>query len=644
MLAFEARKENPVNTSMRPPSPAQQAVADFNSALLQRLLLAFPIACLCLNAIAWLIHGVDVPFWDDWRPLIQGEAGDLSLKVLFTPANDTLYPVGLLLDSLSQRYLLGNSIVYQFLSLVLVLGSLLWLQWKLLGLFIEDRLVRASVFTTTLFMLQPNSYWGLQNMAFHQALPLVGVLFILDVIYRQHWKPLLSPLLIAAAATLSGLTYISGAFAMLAGGIALLGAAFICKDTRRSTVVGGLTLAVAGLITSIPQGWVIAVVQHGVHTNAPMALPHQSEFWAYLLGKVGRALMLPTRYPALSLTLTVATVLIALSCGALLVRNGWKKRSQPQTQPEAMQLRSFMGIMACVFAVVAIYLAMVAAGRTNLRDPAAVALLDIYKAGFPRFHFFWVTIAWPWLLAGLLLLLRPYLKTRKPVILLALLIVGYSICAGAFSHGKWYADATEQRVRGMECLGTRLEQRAPLTCETLYPGTDLAPALRNAERLGASFSRTLELAQGHELPKITTPSRQPVVLGGVGGLVQKFTNAPAIKSATSIAVFAGTYGGTSDGILVFRICQQDRCTEGEAGIAAASDNDFITARLAAPFEVVTSSPLTITLTTRAATRPIAIWGYEPPLNESVSTEELGSAGSVKELPETSFRFKLIEEL
>src|SRR4029079_1575057 len=125
--------------------------------------LVIPVLSLLAGAVAWLRYGIDLPFFDDWRAYIQGRSGSFDLSFLFTPENGTYYPIGKVLDAIAQRYLDGNSVAYQFLSMIIVLGSLLALQWRLLSSVMKDRLLAASAFSLTIFMLQPGSYWGHQN-------------------------------------------------------------------------------------------------------------------------------------------------------------------------------------------------------------------------------------------------------------------------------------------------------------------------------------------------------------------------------------------------------------------------------------------------------------------------------------------------
>jgi hypothetical protein len=141
-------------------------------------LIAVPILALILNALSWLRYGVDLPFLDDWNEYYTQSATSLSFSHLFAPGNDTIYPVGRALDVLAQKYLSGNGIAYQFISMIAVLGFLLFLQWKLLTRVIKDPLVRASAFGLCVFMICPYTYWGLQNIAYVQALPTICILAI----------------------------------------------------------------------------------------------------------------------------------------------------------------------------------------------------------------------------------------------------------------------------------------------------------------------------------------------------------------------------------------------------------------------------------------------------------------------------------
>ena len=246
--------------------------------LLVALLVLAPLLSLGLNALAWLSYGIDLPYADDWRTYQDGNAYSLALGDLFTPANDTLFPVGRFLDVLAMRWLAGNSVAYQFLSMLAVLGGLLFLQWRLLLSALNDRVLAAAAFGLTLFMLQPESYWGMQNLAYHQAIPLLCLLASLWIVTTPLRSLLAVPILLCLG-LVSGLSYISGAFAMLTlSGVVLVFAA-VSPVQRRSYAVSGVALLVAGVVTTTAQIWVIVLAQHGqISAKVPWARPDEMDF------------------------------------------------------------------------------------------------------------------------------------------------------------------------------------------------------------------------------------------------------------------------------------------------------------------------------------------------------------------------------
>lgn len=186
------------------------------------LLLLVPVAALAYMAVTFLSLAVDIPMVDDWRSYDSGEIGSFSLEYLFRPANDTMYPVGKFLDALAQHALNGNSVAYKFLSMLTVLGTILWLQWRLLSSVFDDRFVAACSFTASLLMLQPASYWGGSNLAYHQAIPLICLLASLNMIVAVEGSMKLKMPMLFCLGLVSGFTYISGAFSTLAVAAVLL--------------------------------------------------------------------------------------------------------------------------------------------------------------------------------------------------------------------------------------------------------------------------------------------------------------------------------------------------------------------------------------------------------------------------------------
>ena len=610
-----------------------------NPELFVRLVFGVLGACLLLNILNWLLYGLDIPYWDDWRPYLLGEAGDFSLKTLFHPVNDTLYPVGLALDALAQRFLLGNSLVYQFLSMSVVLGGLLILQWRLLVKALGDRVLAACASSALLLMLQPGSYWGLQNMAYHQALPLLALLYALDLIYCQTWRGRISPLLIFVTGLFAGMTYISGAFAILAAGIGLLISAAFTSDRRSNVITGGTALLLSGFMTSIPQGWVIAFYQKGSHNGAPLALPIELDFWMFLLGEMGRSLILPIDQPLL------AIAWVGLSLSLLLVSLVWLAKAARHTSRAPSEnklgsdlLKDHLGIYVAIGSAVAAYIFLVAAGRANVRDPSISAPIDVFLHGFQRFHFFWLTALWPWLIATVLAYLRPRIQgIRIPITLAAVVIL---VCGfnGAFAHSSYYRTAATDRLLGLRCLEDRLEAGLPLICESLYPATDLTQALHFADQAGSSFSRSLTLDTSVEVG-FGAAAPFPLELKEGDALVSTFPAERIVGEINSLGIFVGTHGGKSNGTMRLEICQGLRCSVAERSIVDAQDNDFMAVTFDKSLDIFSDQPVTVTASTHGTSFPIAIWSY-PAHPEWGGTQNLVRESGEHELrTDTSARMK-----
>lgn len=461
------------------------------------LFICLPLLSLTVNALSWLRFGLDMPFWDDWRGYITRNIGSFKFNHLFQASCDTMSPVGLMLDSLAQRYLDGNSIAYQFISMVSVLGLLLFFQWRLLTRAIKNRLVAASAFSLTLFMLQPHTYWGEPNLAYHQAIPLVCIMATLFVALDQSWRDFRNIPLLLLLGTIAGLSYISGAFSVLAIGIVLLFLGrFLLPPARKQLLKGGIVLSVTGVITAIPQLWVITVVQKGTHrSDAPMALPIEKDFWLFMLGKVGRALMLPTDSPNVSLiiaTIVAMAILVLIGCFIKDLAN-----KKEQTLDHAGLTIIFMALSAVIF----VYLLLIAAGRTNFRPPELCnSFMDtaagIFIFAFARFHYFWVTLLWPWVFAASINVLGEsktslvrnsarYLPIAIPVIVLPL-----AINAGALNHAPFYRDLMRHRSKAIPCLTSEVQKGSGINCRQLYV-VDLAAAFVYAKSIDSSFTRTI---------------------------------------------------------------------------------------------------------------------------------------------------------
>lgn len=480
---------------------------------LSRLLIALPLLSLALGVMAWLRYGMDIPWFDDWRGYADDNIHSLAITHLFRQINDTMAPVGFALDALAQRYLDGNTVAYQFLSMTVVLGSLLWLQWKLLRMVLATTLQAAICFSFTVLMLQPGSYWGTENLAYHQCLPLVFILSAMVLIIRPQgvrgWQLAAIPLL----GLVAGMTYISGAFGVLSAGLGLLLIALTChagEERRQMARAAGLLAAAGFLTVGIQISSFLHVFQDvGTHAGIPMAWPTEAPFWMFYLGKIGRSLLLAPSWPKLSLILAILACLTAGVMGLILFRRAVVAHATPLD-------RRVAGIYTGLSGVVFVYLLMVAAGRTNYRGPEINGMLDIFVHGFTRFHFFWAALIWPWVVAGFIILVGGKGWAQKKTVqwsgmVLVLLVAVGMAKRGAYDHMSYQHDLSATRLVVSHCLIKGLQRGGEVRCSGMVPPRmndpvpDAYGAYLNAQRRGASFVRNFPASLYQGRPRELKP-------------------------------------------------------------------------------------------------------------------------------------------
>lgn len=518
-----------------------------------RLLAAAPWLMLAASALCWLRFGVDMPFVDDWRAYADGTAGQWAPRLWFTATNNTIAPLGLALDALAQRVLGGNVIAYQFITLVLVLGGLLVCQWRLLRWALGDARLAALAFAATAFMLQSGSYWGEQNMAYHQALPLLWLLMALAIGLTSRASPTVVAVAALGLGVLAGLSYISGAVAALVLGGALWvvlavaavpGWAKPAADEAHSPFQAihvqsaralALGLLLAGLGTCALQAWAMAASADSLGSAIPKAWPTQAAFWAYALGKLGRALGLPVAplgWDALLVgALWLAAVAALAALAVRLVQLALRRTGQvSQANMPDGHTRSLLARVALVAlplaAMLAVYLMLVAHGRANFRDAGVQTSWQVYQFGYGRFHHFWLTLIWPWVIAALAALLAwrasvapaalaasapsnqqavsgALRRIFLPISAILMVILSIGAARSVFNVAEHYRSAAQFRADQWLCLTQQWGSGAPIRCP-IFDLPDATGALLYAQHIGASFTRYLPLdanVPGRELAR-----------------------------------------------------------------------------------------------------------------------------------------------
>ena len=487
-----------------------------------RLLIAAPWLMLAVSALCWLRFGVDMPFVDDWRAYADGTAGQWAPRLWFTATNNTIAPVGLALDALAQRALGGNVIAYQFITLLVVQGGLLVCQWRLLRWALGDVRLAALAFAATAFMLQSGSYWGEQNMAYHQALPLLWLLGALAFGLTSQAKPWAVLLMALLMGVLAGLSYISGAAGTLVLALGLWAVLWLIKplhgeaDRRARALALGLLLA--GVLGCAVQAWAMSAATDALGSAIPKAWPTQMAFWTYALGKLGRTLGVPFAALGWDALLVAGLWLLAVGVLLALVVQAWCTRATHvvergegnATGEGAARTLARVALVALpLAAMLAMYLMLVAHGRANFRDAGVQTQLQVYAFGHLRFHHFWLTLIWPWVLAALTALLAWRTASRRlssqaggvpgacrqiflsvGSVLLVLLLIGGA--RSVFNLADHYRSAANFRANQWLCLTQQWGSGGPIRCP-IFDLPDATGALLYAQQIGASFTRYLPL-------------------------------------------------------------------------------------------------------------------------------------------------------
>lgn len=482
-----------------------------------RLCWIVPVLMLAANVLSWLRYGTDFPFYDDWRAYAAGDIRSLHPAHLFQVVNNTMSPVGFALDALAQRWLDGNTVAYQLLSMLVVLGGLLWLQWRLLAWALPDPLKRAVAFAFTVFMLQSATYWGEQNLAYQQALPLLLLLGSLHAIVVNRGPLWVLACVVAALGVLAGFSYISGAVSALVMGVILLLCHALAKPARvlhgqaaekmaelqARVRVGGLALLLTGAAMTAVQLYATRMIGGADRSETfPVRWPTHPDFWVYLLGKLGRSF--GAAFQSVTGEVAFALVMTLVLAGVLLLalrRLVWRGGQEPSDS----SLWRLSLVYFPLAAAVGVYLALVAFGRAGFRDASIQSWHEVFLFAYQRFHFFWITLLLPWTAAALLSMLpsheasadRSARRQAGAWAAVILLIVGWGVAGarGVFDVSTYYEQGRKTRAETIRCMSAQLGSGEPIMCpEFSLPGwTDWTPAYWHAREIGASFTKYFPL-------------------------------------------------------------------------------------------------------------------------------------------------------
>ena len=223
--------------------------------------------------------------------------------------------------------------------------------------------------------------------------------------------------------------------------------------------------------------------------NYRLTLPNDSVFWAYALGKVARSASLqnlPVTYSfVLGLALSVAVAVVF----AVFV---WRTlRGRLRTLEQARLPIIYVTLVAVVF----VYLCMVAAARAKFNAPDRTDPIEAFVAGFARFHFFWITVLWPWLAAALFSFAAEArsqisnVQLKALALIVPLILIVAAAFGGTFDYFAYHRETNMRRVSTqLPCLRESLRQGHGIQCPRLWR-INLAAGYAHALSISASFTR-----------------------------------------------------------------------------------------------------------------------------------------------------------
>lgn len=463
-------------------------------------LLAIPALVFFYSATVLIIYTVNLPFLDDWREFSSGKYASTNIWYLFESVNDTLFVTGKLLDSIMLRLLDGNVAVYQLVSYIFLIGTIIFSQILLLWYVTRSVPVVSTSSVAFLYIMQPDTYWGKQFIAYHQGIPLACLL--LTSIAITWPKSFLRSMFLVVLSIAGGLAYISGAVAYLAFTVALLLFSFVFEPKSDGRDKGisryrsaAYTLLPPVLITLAAQLWVIFVKQAGnIHVpGLAFTLPDQTAFWAFFLGLLGRSTGASSDPTGVVITLLVWS----LGAAALLTIGVRAYRVRLHGSTVESVCKRMMFVMLPLGAAVFSYLAVVTAGRAGMRPPNMEAFSDIFAFSYVRFHFFWGAALVPWIVAAWFVVTgshNPLISKGTlfaSTIIVALILVS-TATRGGFGHRTYFAVMGAHRTADLNCISQQLRtSTGEVNCPVHEPLPGLRQAIETATVDGLTFARGL---------------------------------------------------------------------------------------------------------------------------------------------------------
>lgn len=139
-----------------------------------------------------------------------------------------------------------------------------------------------------------------------------------------------------------------------------------------------------------------------------------------------------------------------------------------------------------------------------------------------------------------------------------------------------------------------------------------------------------------QITLLQSPKSQEAFPLATGSFISGSFTAPRTGVISSVSVVIGNYNNTSDGDLTAKLCQNEQCETGSAGLAQSTDNQYLAIALEHPVKVSGDAPVTYTFTRTHGTKPMAIWTYAP--SATLTQMTVNSDAPIQRTPNIAITF------
>lgn len=149
-------------------------------------------------------------------------------------------------------------------------------------------------------------------------------------------------------------------------------------------------------------------------------------------------------------------------------------------------------------------------------------------------------------------------------------------------------------------------------CEQTAPDPPQAEAPVGSSNAGASRSESQVradkvLAASRPLTIAVEGANEAIMLSEGENLTYEVA-APSDGVLNGVAIQIGNFGGSSEGEIGLRVCQDEVCSEGTATLAGSVDNAALPVALDAPLQI-TQGPMQVRVSRESGYNPFAVWAY-----------------------------------